>query len=370
MQPQPGNAVALPAGYATGLEDFDVSDLKLPRLGIDHENGTFKDNLSNMQFETISIIPLGLIKQRVLWHPVVPEGKNDSVPMCKSTDHNTGFPTVGTNDVTKDFPWAAAQWNPTDFPMNEEGRLTLPCQSCRLKDWGSFPVDGKKTWCAEQHTIALLYGPEGAEPGMTALFTAQRSSINASKAFFASIARRQLPAFAITARVTLTAQMRGKNKYYVPAFVETGLTEQGNWAIYSESYMSVRTFITQPPRLKDDKQQQQNTGNIGQTNTIQGQFSNNTWVPGQPQPQPQQPVQQPAYATQHQYTQPAQPQQQYAQPAPTHPLPPPTHPLPPPPMTQQPAPQAPPPPVAAPPVQHAPAQAGGGTARDDDDLPF
>jgi hypothetical protein len=378
----PGNTVALPSDLATGLEDFGVEDLKLPRLTVNHEAGTFKDMLSNMEYPELVVIPLGAIKQRVLWHPAINDDKKDVVPLCKSTDYQTGYPTLNQPVPTDNFPWPAVGWNPSDFQPNSEGRVVLPCSSCRLKEWGSHPLDGKKTWCTEQHSIPLLYGPPGSEPGMTALFTAQRSSINASKAFFASIMRRSLPAYAVRATLRLNAHQRGKNKYYVPVFIETGLTDQENWPVYSESLTSIRTFLTQPPRLKDE-QNAVNAQQLGQSNVITGQvtqsggnFGGGTWAPGQQQApvqqyvQPQQPVQQ-------QYVQSQQPvqQQQYVQPQQADPWP-----------VQQPMQSAPvqqpivqqlppvaPPSVATPaasPVQQQP-PVGSPTARDaDDDLPF
>jgi hypothetical protein len=327
---EPGTGLARPEDFATGLEDFNSEDLKLPRLSINHENGTFKDSLSNMEYEELVIIPLGLIKQRVLWPPQISDEK-DAVPLCKSPDHKTGYPTIDRPNQAENFPWAATGWQPQMFQPNAEGRLILPCESCRLKEWKSHP-DGKKTWCSEQHAIPLLYAAPGNEPSMTALFTAQRSSIAASKTFFAGVVRRQLPAFAVTAKLTLQSQMRGKNKFCVPIFVDTGLTDQGQWSMYSEAYKSIREFISRPPMLRDNSQPV-NPAAISQGNVMQAQqFGNDTWVPQA------QPVQQPVPSHQAVYPGSAQQYREQQQGYPP---------------VGQPVQQA---PVSAPPVQQAPAQ--------------
>lgn len=418
----PGQALALPEDFATGLEDFDASDLRMPRLGIDHDKGCFVDSLSGAEFQQLEIVPLGMIKQRVLWKPEIEE--KDAIPLCKSPDSKTGYPTLMMRDPKDNFPWGAVGLQVTDVKPNDEGRITLPCDACRLKEWKSHP-DGKKTWCTEQHAVPLIYGEPGTTPYMTALFTTQRSSIRASQTFFASIVRRQLPAFAVRAYLTLNAQQRGKNTYYVPVFKECALTDQSEWPAYSEAYRSVRSFISQSPALKDADGNVIDPAAIGVENTINGYATpvaqpqpdpwgqsqpQQAWPPAQPyqppvqqQPQYQQPApQQPQYAQQPpQYQQPA-PQHQYQAPPPEYqqPYQPPAQPqyAPAPPQYQAPvsappvqqAPPPPAPPVSAPPVQQAPPQpvaqpappqsavqavvqptpVAATRADDDDDLPF
>lgn len=288
--------------FVTGLEDFDESDLRLPRLSIDHESGGYVDSLNpELKMPVISVIPLGLVKQRVMWPALMTDDNADSSPMCKSTDFQTGYPNTTSTDPRELFPWQAATsgWHPDAFPKDDVGRITLPCNSCRFKDWKSHP-DGKKTWCSEQHAIVLLYAmydpesPYNAPPSMLALFTAQRSSMNASKAFFGGMVRQNMPAFAFTAKWSLRAEQRGKNKYYTPLMTITGKTDPNEWPNYQMPYVEVRNFITQPPRVRDDQQQAAVTGQaMGQYNQNQGYqnpgFQSNTWAPGQ-QTTPAQPV--------------------------------------------------------------------------------
>jgi hypothetical protein len=365
------NLPVLPTDLDTGLEDFSAEDLRMPRLAINHDNGTFKDTLSGAEYPALVVITLGLIKQRVMWHPTLKEG--DSVPLCKSTNYKVGYPTTKQPNAADNFPWGASGWNPSDFQPDEEGRLNLPCESCRFKEWKSHP-DGKKTWCSEQHTIPLLYAPLDPsdpnsvmmEPGMQALYTAQRSSLAASKTFFAAIVRQNEPAYSVKARLTLMAQTRGKNTYYTPVFTIMGRTDVNQWPTYSDTYRTIREFVSRPPATRDAD------GNIiqnlQQSNVVQGSvvpqydpsFQQQSWAPQQPVQQQAQPVyQQPAQAPVYQQPAPvvAQPQpvQQVQQP-----------------VYQQPVQQTPPlqPPL---PVQQPvnPVPAGPSSARDaDDDLPF
>lgn len=281
---QPSNAIVQYDGqeFETGLEDFSAEDLRMPRLNIQHKNGTFKDSLTGEEHEVLHVVVLGLIKQRVLWQPQV---EDDSSPLCKSTNFKDGFPTMDAKKANENYPWSAAGWHPNDFPQ-KDGRTVLPCDNCRLKEWGSHP-DGKKTWCSEQHTIPLLYSAvENVSPQMMALYTTQRSSITASKGFFAAIVRAHEPAYSVTARISLRKQQRGTNEFCVPIFTVTGKTIQDDWPLYSQSYRQVRDFIGQPPRKRDDGV------NAELANNTQGQYApgfqpQQNWAQPQQQPPPQ-----------------------------------------------------------------------------------
>lgn len=336
---QPGSEVAqVQPDIETGLEDFSSEDLRMPRLGIDHETGEFKDSLTGFSTPQLSVVLLGLIKQRVLWPAQVSDDGGN--PLCKSTDNSVGFPTINARRPTDNFPWTATGWNPGDFQPDSDGRISLPCDSCRLKEWGSHP-DGKKTWCSEQHSIPLLYAPLGEEPVSMALFTTQRSSINASKNYFGGIVRQKMPAFAYYAEMTLRAQQRGKNTYYVPIFTMKGTTDESMWPSYSSAYRSTREFLRRPPMLRDANGNIVDVNAVVQGNVIQGQP-----MQAQPQAQPQQwaqPAQQQPQQWAQPVQQPVQPAQQQTVPAP---------------VQQAPA------PMAANPF------AGGVPTSRDDDLPF
>jgi len=309
---QPGTDLAvtngkLPEGYSTGLEDFGPEDLRMPRLNVQHAEGVIKDSLSEQTFTAIDFIALALIKGRVLWKPTV--DPKDPQPLCKSTNHLIGYPTTWMPSAADNFPWPAAQVNPNDFPKDDEGRITLPCTSCRLKDWGSHPVDGKKTWCSEQFVVPMMYGPIDEEPNMTALFTFQRSSLQAAKGYFANMARQQKPAFALKARMTLREEKYGQNKYQVPVIKVLGSVPEDEWMGYSEASATIAEFLRRPPRRKQEDAPDPNT--VAQQN----QFANNgSWTQqGSAAPVMQQPVQPVQYVQPVQQPVQAQPVQQPVQ---------------------------------------------------------
>src|ERR1051325_10827569 len=119
----PGTDLVQPGAYdpnVTGLEDFDVSDMRLPRLSIDHEKGGFVDSMNaDLAMPEIQVIPLGLIKQRVMWPALMTDDGGDSNPMCKSVDHSTGYPNLISKDPRELFPWQATGWDPNAFPRDD-----------------------------------------------------------------------------------------------------------------------------------------------------------------------------------------------------------------------------------------------------------
>ncbi len=281
---QQGGELA-PLGMMSGLEDFTAEDLKLARLVIDQKAGCFKDSLSGAEYPSVDAITLGVIKQRVMWQPTV---EDDSVPLCKSTDYNTGYPTTWEKPANN-FPWQASGWNPSDFAQDELGRTMLPCASCRFTQWKTHP-DGKKPWCSTQHAVPLLYAGVGEDPYIQAIFTMQRSSLQASQTYFAGFMAKSLPAFSAKCRITLTKLKRGQNDYYVPALRIIEQVDQDRWPELSESYRTMREFLTRPPVTRDESGGAVAT-NVAASNVIQATpgFENNTWVP-QPTPAVQQQV--------------------------------------------------------------------------------
>lgn len=279
-------------GLMSGLEDFGAEDLKLARLVIDQKAGLFKDSLSGTEYEVVHAITLGVVKQRVMWQATV---EDDSNPLCKSTDNMVGYPTTW-DKPNNNFPWLASGWQQSDFPQDEVGRTVLPCNTCRFTQWKTHP-DGKKPWCSMQHAVPLLYSAPGDDPYIQAVFTFQRSSLPASQAYFAGFMQKSLPAFSAVCEIKLNKMKRGQNDYYVPQLRVIGQTDQERWFDLSESYKTMRGFLTRPPVTRDENGQIV-AANIATDNTIQAQPAgfNGTWVPtAEPvatvQSQPAQPVQ-------------------------------------------------------------------------------
>jgi hypothetical protein len=237
--------------FETGLEEFGREDTVIPRLTIVHKEGMFKDSLTGETFDSINVIILGLVKQRSLWHTTVDD--NDW-PMCRSTDHNTGFPNF-SDDQPKEkrfnLLWEKAGFDPKDYPPGPDGQVRLPCASCQLKEWGSHP-DGKKPYCSEQFTLALLYDPDKDGTWVPAIMTLQKTSLKPLKAYLSSFARSKSAAFQAITAIGLDMQKRGANEYSVPNFKKIGNTDEDNWREYSTNYRQMADFLRQDPGARDE----------------------------------------------------------------------------------------------------------------------
>lgn len=244
-----GGAVALPDDGMTGLEDFDVStDAVMPRIRIIGKEAVFEDNLTGEKHESISVILLGLVKQRILWDTEVEE---NAAPMCKSLDFANGLPG-------KDFPTKSSGFDADTVAAAVEGG-TLPCASCNLKEWGTNPR-GSTPWCSEQHTYPLLMEQGiGSEIWQPAILTLQRSGIKASKAYVTGFARSRTPLYTAKTTISLQAQKRGSVDYAVPVIVRSGSTEQDAWPEYAQTYRNIRSFLT-TPRVAEDEGDEPGTG--------------------------------------------------------------------------------------------------------------
>lgn len=235
-----------------GLEDIGASDITLPRIQINHKQGTFKNNLSGEEFPVLRAVILGVVKQRIMWDKVVDEGDK---PQCKSPDFGSGFPNMGLDGKTpaaKQFPWAKSNFNPEDFPAErgENGLVTLPCASCIFKEWDKG--DWKQPPCSEQHTYPLLYQTEDGGL-MPALFSVQKTGIKPSRTYLNVFIQSKQPMFTCFTEVTLTQQSRGTVDFSVPRFIKKEPTDQTTWGEFGQQYVSIREFIRQPPRRQDEE---------------------------------------------------------------------------------------------------------------------
>lgn len=218
-----------------GLEDIEATDLVMPRLGIDHKTAEFVDNTSGARYTEIECILLGLVKQRILWHPEVDEGDQ---PLCKSYDFHHGHP----ND---DFPWSASGFDAG--ATDSDGRL--PCSGCALKEWDSHPKN-KTPWCSEQHTFPLVHLVDGGE--QPSLLTVQRSAIRASKAYLTGFSRQKQPLFVARTKISLQAMSRGSVTYAVPSFARVGDVDAQHYDRLADAFRSIRSFLHTPPQRDDD----------------------------------------------------------------------------------------------------------------------
>ena len=235
----PGSALEPAAGGGmigvVGLEDVDASDFLMPRMNIEHTDAVFKNSLSGETFTELHAVVLGQVKGRVLWAPDI--GDEDSVPLCKSYDFQTGHPG-------DDFPWHAA-------PGFDATAEKLPCASCPLKEWGSHPRDDNKPWCSEQQTFPMLLPDGDGEFTQPALITLQRSALTITKGYVSSFASAKQPMFVALTTIGLQQERRGSNRYCIPTFVKGRATDPADFGAYADRYLSIRTFL-QTPRTKSD----------------------------------------------------------------------------------------------------------------------
>jgi hypothetical protein len=237
-----------------GLEDVGAADVVIPRLSINHLDGTFKDNLSKAEYPKLKVILLGLVKQRIMWKSEVEDGDK---PLCKSPDFEHGFPNVRA-DATPDkrFPWDESNFNHADFPPEKgiNDLTTLPCNNCVFKEWGT-DKNGKSTPppCTEQHTYPLLFSSDDGESYSPALLSLQRTGIKPSRQYISSFAQSKTPMFTVFTELSLTQQSRGTVRYAVPNLRRQEATDREMWREYADQYRTIRDFVRAAPRKRDEE---------------------------------------------------------------------------------------------------------------------
>lgn len=270
-----GGAVALPEDYGNiGMEDVDASDLMLPRLKIDHKRSVFVNSVTKEEFSSLTIITLGLIKGRIMWHGKL---EDDSKPQCKSPDNIHGFPNVNENDPKKyQFPWANSNFEPNHMEVVElapgqnqqhpngwssNGHGTLQCSSCAFAKW-STDDDGKGVPppCNEQHIYPILYmqemvdetGEQSETRWVPALFTVAKSAIKNSRSYINSFAQAKQPMFTMYTFLTLRPESRAGNDYAVPEWRRATPTDRNMWGEYGQQYKGIRELMRSAPRPGED----------------------------------------------------------------------------------------------------------------------
>lgn len=250
----------------TGLEDFDSSDISMPRLQIDHDEGVFRDSQTSDTFAELNVIILGLHKGRLMWGELSDGDKQDA-PLCKSPNFKDGFPNMDP-DVGRDknFPWSKQNvFTPDDAkPIQlDDGRLTapsIPCASCFFKTWGSDPT-GKKPWCSDEWTLPLLY-QDADDMWSPALFSVRRSGIKPAKNYLTPFSTRKIPTFKAVTKLSLQSAKRGKVEYSVPVFTKIGSTDERDWQDYLDNFKSAKAFLSQWPMPATQEEVEEESGVI------------------------------------------------------------------------------------------------------------
>ncbi len=256
---QPGNTVAtVVEDYGSGLEDLEGEIGAVPRIGINHPGGAFKDALSGEEFPKIIGVLLSVFKQRVFFPSVVEE--KPSKPFCKSNDAKTGFPNMEL-EKNGGFPWSEAPGlDPNTQPKDEHNRTIIACETCPFAEWGRDAKTGKgiPPVCKERHTYPVIYNrtrssdtyePPYFESGIVSF---QGSGIKPSKLYCASFSRAKLPLYSAVTEISLGVNKRGTVTYSVPTFTKIAAVPGDEWEMYARDIPEMRLFLTRPPRPDDD----------------------------------------------------------------------------------------------------------------------
>lgn len=251
-------AGGLPAGmtdddFMEGLEDLLPEDMGAsPRMTVEHHDGVFKVSSTGEEFTTANFIILGLVRQRTMWHPDIPDGESPA-PMCKSPDFENGFPEM-SEEVKVDFrfPWTASGMEPNMLVDNGPGvKKSVSCSDCKLKEWGTDPKSDRP-WCSEEFTLPLLYQSEDGT-WSPALLTLKRSALKTVKTYMASFKSSRTPMFAFITKATLSKNKRGNVRYCTPEFSKGEATDRGEWQGYFDSFKGVRDYLKAFPQDRADE---------------------------------------------------------------------------------------------------------------------
>lgn len=232
--------------FDTGLDDLEASR-RIPRLKIVHKKGVFLAQDTNEEFNLLEGVPLGLVRQRVMWNREVEEGDK---PLCKSNDGKTGYPNMD-GPSRCDFPWQRSGIQKGTTEVDEFGRPILSCESCAFAQWGP-PAPGSKKGtppaCSERYTIPLLYSIEpGSPPDRAGVVSFQRSGITPLKTYMSTFKVQKKPLFAASLQLSLRIQSRGSVDYSVPYVRQVGPTSAADWPQFAEEFRRIREILQAPP---------------------------------------------------------------------------------------------------------------------------
>lgn len=285
-----------------GLEDFDQSDISMPRIQIVHDEGVFKHSQTEETFEELTCIILGLHKGRLMWPAEIGEGDSKDAPLCKSPDFKHGFPNLN-DELPRDkrFPWDAqdrftkADLKPLSVEVLGVPMLTEPsllCEKCKFREWNTDP-SGKRPWCAEEWTLPILYAepdtlddPEGAT-WSPALFSVRRSGVKPTKTYLTPFVTRKTQLFTAVTKMGLEKFKRGSVKYSIPTYEKIGVTDTADHPDYYESFKGAKEFLKQYPLPRDEDSSESDDPNLN-SDTIENNTIDAEVIPEEkPEPEPE-----------------------------------------------------------------------------------
>ena len=199
-----------------GLEDFDPSDLIIPRLKLVQPSsaegtpGALLSNLSGEEYDSLRFVPLSIRKGRVLW-----EEGND-MPICRSSD-------------------ALRPDEGIESPQNSvcaERRKGRTVDVCSMGKWGDGPPP-----CKLNYTILGLDIDHDEQPFM---ITLSGTSIKPTKKLISTFTLRRKSIYSMS--VVLSTQ-KGRSKhgsFYVVSF--SGYQDCNPPDLYRERYIELKDF--------------------------------------------------------------------------------------------------------------------------------
>lgn len=225
-----------------GLEDFDETDIIMPRIDIDHQAGVFIDTLSRQTFAELDCVVLGLVKNRVMWDKEVVENQP---PLCQSLDFDHGRPS-------DKFPWNDQRVGFIKEDLPEGEQQILDCHSCPFKEWGSHPTRDVP-WCSEAHTYVIAMPTPDGQSYSPAILTIKSSALTGSKAFLSSFVRDHTPTFVCKTKIGLDQRQKGSVKFAVPKFTRGEATDPAFFQSFAQQFRSTRSFLHTPRSLVADE---------------------------------------------------------------------------------------------------------------------
>lgn len=240
--------VAVPGGTGIdGLDDVQSSDLTMPIFRLDHEKMKLVDGLTNQEFDSLSVIALGVVKARIMW-PAEP-GVAGEGPVCRAYDLDTGHP-----DPDK---WTKVVLSASGFDRAAVEAGDLPCANCNLKEWGSHPK-GDGPWCNEQWTTPILVLNEDGG-FMPALISHQRTGIKPLRNYITGFVGRSKPLYTARTILSVIAAKKGTAEYATLKWQLAEESDPGEWANYSAHFASIRTFLTTPRKSRAEHDAEKST---------------------------------------------------------------------------------------------------------------
>lgn len=230
-QASPG-VLAHPMEPLLGFENFDESDLIIPRLSIvqptskEGTPGTFRSNLSGEEKEELRITPITFTKGMVLWSD---ELGND--PECRSNDALVPDPAIETPRNDRCHERTANRLRPV----------------CPYAMWRA----GEAPACKMTYTL-LAIDMATMLPFLTSL---HGTSVRSMKALISHVWQSRRPFFDVACRMGLNKVTNQRGTFFVADFSQYEDHEPGT---FREAYESLRAYDVQ--RTFDAEQQAEADG--------------------------------------------------------------------------------------------------------------